>query len=549
MDERLDALERRVAGLERDVATLLSRAPVRPAPAAPISAASPPPAPTPAREVKPMLDAEAFLGGRVLLAVGALALLLGVGFFIKYAFDNGWIGPLGRVAVGLLAGAAFVALAEVLRRRGRRFYAEGLTGLGGGILYLSLWAAGNGFHLVPVGASFFAMVAVTAALVAIGVSHDSEVAAAYAICGGFITPLLNATDRAQPVELLTYIAILDAAFVFLPLTRRWPRIEATAFVLTQLYVLAVYSAGELSLGPFLGFASLYLALFAWQPVMKAMRGAGFRGFEGVLSIATALAYYAALHAELYDAHRYWLTAAVVVFAAAALLVALLSKVAAARSVYASIALALVTGGVAIAFAGDTVAVLWGVEGALLGLLGIRQRNRVIQSFGFASFVFGVLRMMAIQPEGGALFANARFLTLAIYAVGLFVVHLAGAAEEEATPFSPLYRAYEPVAHVFAVVALSYELYNWTQGNELSLTLLWLAYAAALFAVGIVRRSALERWQAFALLAVAICKAFIVDMGAVNPGIRIVSFLALGSVMLVVSYAYQRYAKRAEQTPS
>ena len=38
--------------------------------------------------------------------IGAAILLLGVAYFFKYAVDNNWIGPLGRVALGALAGAA-----------------------------------------------------------------------------------------------------------------------------------------------------------------------------------------------------------------------------------------------------------------------------------------------------------------------------------------------------------------------------------------------------------------------------------------------------------
>ncbi len=547
-DSRLDDIEERLARLERIVEANARLERVPPAVPQPSVVHAAPPTPPVAQEEAAIpaprsIDAtESFFGGRVLLAIGAFVLLLGVGFFIKYAFDNNWIGPMGRVAMGLIAGIAFVSAGEFFRRAEQRVYAGALTGLGGGILYLSLWAAGNGFHLVPISASFIAMIVVTVALLILAIAHDSEVTAAFALLGGFITPLLNITASPQPLQLFIYIAILDATLAFLPINRRWPRIQGTAFIFTQLYVLNVFSSPPpLPTLTFVSFTTLYLALFTWQPFQKTIRAIALDAYEAALLAVSAGAYYLALHSELYEAHRYWLTAAVVVLSALYVGFARLAKDPMGRSVFAAVGLALVTGGVAITFSGYVVAVLWAVEGGLLGWIGIRERQAVVQIFGVVALALGVLHVLAFPPKGGPLFANERFLTFAVFSVAFFVVSQAVTHRKEIA--SRAYIVYEPIGHVFALLALSYELYHWTHMNELSLTLLWLLYAVVLFAIGLLRRSSFVRWEAFALLSIAIFKAFAVDMNELNPGVRIISFLALGSVMLVISYAYQRYIKR------
>jgi len=69
---------------------------------------------------------------------------------------------------------------------------------------------------------------------------------------------------------------------------------------------------------------------------------------------------------------------------------------------------------------------------------------------------------------------------------------------------------------------------------------WFLFAgAALLAVGFRRRSALLRWQGLVLLAVTICKVFLLDTSTLSQGYRIISFLALGALLLAVSFAYQR----------
>jgi uncharacterized membrane protein len=543
VDERLDAIEARLTRLEALMdasAKPAERAPVLRAPIPPVVEAYVPP-----REQT--ANAEDFFGGRVFLAVGALALLFGVAFFIKYAFDNGWIGPTGRVVMGLLAGVALLAAAERMRRTSKRF-AEGITGLGGALLYLSLWAAGNGFHLVPVSASFIAMALVTAALVALAVRHDSEITAGWALAGGFITPLLNATDSAAWTSLFTYIAILDAALVLLPATRRWPRIQLATFVFSELYLAAGLLVRSIGFGDgptlatILISSSAYLGLFVWQPIAKAVRQIPLDATSNTIVVASAIAYYASLHVTLYDRHRLVLTAAVVVLAAGYVALANIAKL--AQPIFSAIALALVTGGVAITFTGHAITALWALEGAVLAFVGLQTRLGIVRLFAAVAFGCALLHLAIDFPEGGAAFRNDRFVVLAIVAASFFGARAAFARwrNHAGDSESAFYLAAEALGNVFVLAAFSLELYSLAHQSQLPLTLFWLLYGAALLALGVLRHAAFTRLEGFVSISLAVFKAFLVDLSEVDPGVRIVSFLALGVVLLGISYAYLR-AKR------
>ncbi|HEY2035414.1 MAG TPA: DUF2339 domain-containing protein, partial [Steroidobacteraceae bacterium] len=65
------------------------------------------------------------------------------------------------------------------------------------------------------------------------------------------------------------------------------------------------------------------------------------------------------------------------------------------------------------------------------------------------------------------------------------------------------------------------------------------YGAVLLAIGFWRRSGFLRWQALALLVFTIVKAFVYDMRNLSQGYRVVSLLALGALLLAVSFAYQK----------
>jgi hypothetical protein len=65
------------------------------------------------------------------------------------------------------------------------------------------------------------------------------------------------------------------------------------------------------------------------------------------------------------------------------------------------------------------------------------------------------------------------------------------------------------------------------------------YGAVLMAAGFWRHSAFLRWQALVVLALSIAKVFLNGVSQQSQGYRVLSFLALGVLLLAISFAYQR----------
>src|SRR5580698_4244307 len=105
---------------------------------------------------------ESRIGSQWFNRIGILAVLIAAAWFLKLAIDNHWIGPLGRVLIGLVAGAGLIAWSERFRTRGYAAFSYSLKAVGGGVLYLSLWAAFSLYQLVGSTVAFAAMIAVTA---------------------------------------------------------------------------------------------------------------------------------------------------------------------------------------------------------------------------------------------------------------------------------------------------------------------------------------------------------------------------------------------------
>jgi uncharacterized membrane protein len=77
-------------------------------------------------------------------------------------------------------------------------------------------------------------------------------------------------------------------------------------------------------------------------------------------------------------------------------------------------------------------------------------------------------------------------------------------------------------------------------KQLSLSGVWLVFSIAVMAFGMWRRTRTLRLVAMVLFGFTILKIFIYDLSFLDTLYRIFSFLALGLILLTVSYLYQRY---------
>jgi hypothetical protein len=166
--------------------------------------------------------------------IGAITLVLGVAFFFKWAVDNNWIGPAGRVILGLLAGFATLAAADFIWRKRQQVFAQGITVTGIAIIYLALYAAFDFYHLLPQSGTFVAMVATTAMTAVLALRYQSFAIAALGLAAGYLTPLLLSTGQDHPWFLFSYLLLLNFAATELAKNGKWPKLEIISFVATTL---------------------------------------------------------------------------------------------------------------------------------------------------------------------------------------------------------------------------------------------------------------------------------------------------------------------------
>jgi uncharacterized membrane protein len=567
LDERLRRLEREAGALRADLTRLGAAAapasspaevPWTPAVVAPRPPAgwAPPPvaaADTPAAS-RSGLTLENVFAGRGLQIAGVLLVLLGTAFFLNLAFSNGWIGPVERILLGLVAGAALVG--EGLRRhRGDNVaFAEGLVSLGAGILYLSLWASIAVFpelH-VPRAAAFAAMVAVTAVLAAGSLARRSQRIALLGLLGGVITPLLLSTPTPDRLSLAIYVLVLAIAFSALSLRARFRYVGLAAFVASMLYLTAFGPAAGWSVTAAWIVSGAICAVFAIAFAIGAVRDSKAMPALNVMLAVDAFAY-AAMLAWIFSGRQTALGIAYLVLAAVFVAAARFAPVPRAMVIaYGYLGLASATLALPALIHRTTLADAFALEGALLTVLGARRGERRVSAIGGVMLIAVGLWLVgsafADAPANAALTPLAVSFAITVAALAYARTQLAKAFTEDGADALSA-NAAGVAANVIAVVGISRILLDalggpsWTAGvpshAQFAMSIAWTAYATALFGLGMRRGSAVLLRQGLVLFALTILKVFMIDLGNLDVAWRIGSFVVIGIVCLGVSAWYMR----------
>jgi uncharacterized membrane protein len=94
----------------------------------------------------------------------------------------------------------------------------------------------------------------------------------------------------------------------------------------------------------------------------------------------------------------------------------------------------------------------------------------------------------------------------------------------------------------ALLFLPYALYHSVPPQFVSAS--WLILAAFYYIAGRTLKSRKYRWMALLTMSLTILYVFINDLTTVDPIVRIVSFLVVGSALLAISMVYSRKRRKA-----
>ena len=537
---------------------------------------------------------ETLIGGKLLNRVGALALVIGVGFFLKYAFDNDWLNETARVVLGGAAGLLLVAGGHRFHRRGLSVFAQGVTGAGVGILYLSIYAAYDFYHLVPQPAAFLLMALVTAAALLLSLYYDARAIALLGWAGGFLTPFLLVTAQLNTWGLFIYITLLDAGLIAVLLSRRhWRVLEPLGIVATYATYLAWSFRADLpdGFGTALSFLVLWWGLFAWLSLYRSTTGdTGKRRWLWIAVTLNAAGFYVMLmrlsrHTEgIWDfigiqsvdaqnslAYSEGIATVLLSLAYFALTARITRNTenrsaagvhATATGVHATAAILLAIRAPLSFFTPFVTVIIWAVEALLLFGYGAYRERRVVRHAGTALlalsfagiFLFGGTYVSSLVSAYVPVFSSR---TAAYWVLIGALLACAGMLQGRTDSMSDRrhYTVFQlgwtflllvwgtvEVLSYFQYLAVTMEggspeqLQNLRQ---LAVSGVWLFGAALVMTLGRWQDIPALRAAAIVYLGCTVVKVFVFDLMFLDTLYRIAAFLGLSAILIAVSYLYYR----------
>ena len=566
------SLEERLAAVEEGLARLTARveelAPATPTPTVilkqpPSSAAteSPPTAsvaPEPEKPQKPQRSFEDLLGGRILAWLGGLAIVVGVILFLVIAVDRGWIGVEARVALAFAGSTVLLAVGLFLyERRGQTEAAVAAVASALAALYASLTYATAVKGVVAEEAGLLVAALIGAVGATIAVRWRSQFVAALALLGALASPVLVGGETSSLALAFMVIALVGTVAVLV--WQRWGWLALGALLISAPQ-LAFWAWDRDDLVVPLTVLALYWCLFVVAAIGYELRvptSALRASSASVLLLNAGLV--TALGWSLVDDRGSPEGATLWVLAVTAAHIALggfgfrqrMSGEIAALLVAVGVGLSGVT--LALALDGPALVAGWSAEAAILAWVAARTGERRALVFSCVFLGLAALHTLVEEAPPAALIDGVDDLPQALAAVlcvgisALVVRHFVEHVDLRLLLLGVGSAAFLYAASLAIVDVLQGDASEPAQTAQVALSTFWGVVGLVAIVVGLVRDIRELRFAGLALLGLGVAKVFAYDLSELDQLYRVLSFIAVGIVLLVGAYAYQRVRTAGSHT--
>lgn len=388
----------------------------------------------PAKSQKSEVSIEQKIGTQWVLIAGIITVLVGVGFFLKYAYDNFGLTPLVRVIIVAVGGLACLITGEITRRRNYEVVAKGVTALGFALLYASVFAAYQLFHMIGMLPAFMCAVGITIAAMLYAVVLDEILIAFISLLGGFGAAGLVVNTFVNPARLFIYIVILSIGAMVVGTYRKWRPINFLTFIgsyviyglwFDKAYApLDIEGAAVLWLGTF--FAIYLIMPIIYEIVRKTktnIEDVLLVSFNAIVTFVILLVIY-----EIDPRNRIALGSVILAISHFAMTVVVLIRNrhdAPLRIALIALGTAFSTLAIPLYLETHWLTVAWMIEGLLLAAIGLGYRSKFVQAISIIPLLLSLIitLFLSIGNFATILVFNSMFGLWMLMSAALLIYHL------------------------------------------------------------------------------------------------------------------------------
>jgi len=376
---------------------------------------------------------------------------------------------------------------------------------------------------------------------------------------------------------MTYMILLDSALIGIAYWRKWRGISLLCFACTLILFFGwgakFYTDDKFAIT--FAFATAFFIIFALDSIFHGLLRKEEANIEDLILIAVnAVIYFAGMYALIKESDMermlgpYALGVSIVYFIQSRAAVALIPDDVNVQRFLTGFAVAFLTLAIPLQLDYESVTLIWAVEALALTSWGLYSRNNIFYYGGLVVLAMSVLHLFAadfkiyqlhlrrdediklivsilvtflsvLASTGGIIYAHHRFkdrvqLNQDVY-VGAYLFELV------------LFMIFMLVLNHYCFKSGYYPFFysSARRGEILNVSLILGVYSSVLVAVGILYRLKWLRYFGLPLLGFTLLKVVIYDLKGLDMSYRVVSFLALGFLLIGLSFLYNKYKDRVE----
>ena len=207
-----------------------------------------------------------------LMKLGAFLLILALGWFVTYAFANDWIGPVGRITLGIFAGSGMLGFGYYFMSK-KRVPGEVFVVTGMVMIILTTFAGKMFYEFFTPVAALGIMALVIALVSTMAVIKKSKSLAVLGLIAGSFVPVLAGDIDDNPTLYLSYIFAVDLGMLLVVSMAGWRVLVLLSFIMTAIYNTFIfesysYTDSQMMIWLFMGIA---YALFLISNVASILK--------------------------------------------------------------------------------------------------------------------------------------------------------------------------------------------------------------------------------------------------------------------------------------
>jgi uncharacterized membrane protein len=513
----------------------------------------------------------AWLKENWLLKIGVLMILVGFGWFVSYAFMHDWIGPVGRIAIGIVAGA-LIAIFGTMRLGKNLTQGILFTVLGSALVIISI-LSGQYFYefftpMMALGLIFIISFYVSLTALA----YSTEKLALYGLVIALLAPLMsNVAFDLDPVAMYLYLLVISIATVWISVVKGWRAGNPIGIMGIMLYSLPIIlsfhgssiftndSTKYLTLAIAYIISFLYLFVSAWSLIQKDMAEKTSGGkaigatandvFLTVVSTLMILGFTMSLVPTIFQSLvlALWMIA----FAVSGFIVFQTTKNEKLFYIHSLVAILFLAIATSVELSGKTLTVAFAIEVAIIAIASFLVTNRINIAKAFGVLMV-VPMMMSIESIGsskwsyeyGAGIFHADFAILLLMAVLLGVLGFFYRANQQLNSDGTEVKGFGfhhlsliiGTAYLFIIIWLASHAVVANQDTAVLLSLfIYTVVGLGTYFVGLFSGNHVMKGYGTVMLTLVVLRLILVDVWQMELALRVVTFIVLGVMFISTAF--------------